>query len=237
MPRLVRLGQRGIVFNAHHSVLPTVTRVNAVVHGHRHLSRVARPARQHGLRSGGQRGQGARHRRRARTWKRSPAPSGPLLTVPSLGEILPAAGKTILAVGSRHRAAPRSCSTTPSAPARSSTRNSPGRRRSARTSLETLGPVPATAMPNAALNKRAVDAYLTLGLNEMHPDVTLMWISDPDTPRTPRASARRRRTKSLRLVDAEIGRIEDTLRAQRAGRSHQHHRHVRPWLLDAQRAI
>src|SRR6185295_14624130 len=29
MPRLYRLGQRGVVFNAHHSVFPTVTRVNA----------------------------------------------------------------------------------------------------------------------------------------------------------------------------------------------------------------
>ena len=29
MPRLTRLGQRGIVFTAHHSVFPTVTRVNA----------------------------------------------------------------------------------------------------------------------------------------------------------------------------------------------------------------
>src|SRR6266487_3848737 len=29
MPRLARLGQRGIVFTAHHSVFPTVTRVNA----------------------------------------------------------------------------------------------------------------------------------------------------------------------------------------------------------------
>ena len=29
MPRLVRLGQRGIVCTAHHSVFPTVTRVNA----------------------------------------------------------------------------------------------------------------------------------------------------------------------------------------------------------------
>src|SRR5258708_634810 len=28
MPRLTRLGQRGIVFTAHHSVFPTVTRVN-----------------------------------------------------------------------------------------------------------------------------------------------------------------------------------------------------------------
>ena len=29
MPRLSRLGQRGIVFTAHHSVFPTVTRVNS----------------------------------------------------------------------------------------------------------------------------------------------------------------------------------------------------------------
>ena len=28
MPRLTRLGERGIVFTAHHSVVPTVTRVN-----------------------------------------------------------------------------------------------------------------------------------------------------------------------------------------------------------------
>src|SRR4029453_18047630 len=28
MPRLFRLGRRGIVFNAHHAVFPTVTRVN-----------------------------------------------------------------------------------------------------------------------------------------------------------------------------------------------------------------
>src|ERR1051326_5221885 len=29
MPRVYRLGRRGIVFTAHHSVFPTVTRVNA----------------------------------------------------------------------------------------------------------------------------------------------------------------------------------------------------------------
>src|SRR5690242_12313908 len=29
MPRLTQLGRRGMVFNAHHSVFPTVTRVNA----------------------------------------------------------------------------------------------------------------------------------------------------------------------------------------------------------------
>src|SRR5512132_4306070 len=29
MPRLVRLGQRGVVFRSHHAAFPTVTRVNA----------------------------------------------------------------------------------------------------------------------------------------------------------------------------------------------------------------
>ncbi len=69
-------------------------------------------------------------------------------------------------------------------------------------------------MPNAALNKRAVDAYLTLGLNEMHPDVTLMWISDPDTTAHNKGIGSETTNESLRLVDAEIGRIEDTLRAK-----------------------
>jgi arylsulfatase A-like enzyme len=80
--------------------------------------------------------------------------------------------------------------------------------------LETLGAVPEKGMPNAALNKRAVDAYLTLGLNEMHPDVTLMWISDPDTTAHNKGIGSETTNESLRLVDAEIGRIEDTLRAR-----------------------
>ena len=44
MPRLTRLGQRGIVFNAHHAVFPTVTRLERIVVRHGRLSRNARPA-------------------------------------------------------------------------------------------------------------------------------------------------------------------------------------------------
>ena len=69
-------------------------------------------------------------------------------------------------------------------------------------------------MPNAALNTRAVDAYLTLGLDEMHPDVTLMWISDPDTTAHNKGIGSPTTNESLRLVDAEIGRIEDALRSK-----------------------
>jgi arylsulfatase A-like enzyme len=69
-------------------------------------------------------------------------------------------------------------------------------------------------MPNAALNKRAVDAYLTLGLDEMRPDLTLMWISDPDTTAHNKGIGSPATNEALRLVDAEIGRIEDTLQAK-----------------------
>jgi arylsulfatase A-like enzyme len=80
--------------------------------------------------------------------------------------------------------------------------------------LERLGPVPEKGLPNAALNRRAVDAYLMLGLDEMHPDVTLMWISDPDTTAHNKGIGSETTNESLRLVDAQIGRIEDTLRAR-----------------------
>ena len=61
MPRLVRLGQRGIVFNAHHSAFPTVTRVNASDDRDRHVSGNARAARQQRLRAVGRRDARARH--------------------------------------------------------------------------------------------------------------------------------------------------------------------------------
>src|SRR2546428_838415 len=80
--------------------------------------------------------------------------------------------------------------------------------------LEKLGPPPPHALPNAAQNRRAVDAYLTLGLEELHPDVTLMWISDPDTTAHTRGIGAPATREALTLVDAEIGRIEDTLQAR-----------------------
>jgi arylsulfatase A-like enzyme len=80
--------------------------------------------------------------------------------------------------------------------------------------LERLGPPPPRAMPNAAQNRRAVDAYLTLGVEELRPDVTLMWISDPDTTAHTRGIGAAPTREALTLVDGEIGRIEDTLRAK-----------------------
>ena len=99
------------------------------------------------------------------------------------------------------------------------------------------GPPPPHATPNAAQNRRAVDAYLTIGLDELHPDVTLMWLSDPDTtahdkgmgaaPTRDALCARRRRDWSHRGHAAR----------ERTDRANQRHRHLRPWVLDAYRHV
>jgi arylsulfatase A-like enzyme len=212
MPRLVRIGQRGIVFNAHHSVLPTVTRVNAAS-----ISTGAYPET-HGLLGNtvyipsvnATKGLDTGSRENLEAIARA---NGPLLTAPSLGEILPAAGKKILAVGSGTSGAAFLLNHTVGTGAIIHQEFTRPASLSAHV-LEKLGPPPPKAMPNAALNTRTVDAYLTLGLDEMHPDVTLMWISDPDTTAHAKGIGSAPARESLTLVDSEIGRIEDALQAK-----------------------
>src|SRR4051794_20941575 len=99
MPRLTRLGQRGIVFSAHHSVFPTVTRVNAssFVTG-------AYPET-HGLLGNEIFIPSVNATRALDTGERANLEAvaraeGQLLTAPTLGEILHGAGKTLLGVSS-----------------------------------------------------------------------------------------------------------------------------------------
>ena len=212
MPRLVRLGQRGIVFNAHHSVFPTVTRVNA--------SSIATGAypETHGLLGNtvyvpavnATRGLDTGSRENLEAIARA---SGPLLTAPSLGEILKAAGKTLFVAGAGSSGAAFLLNHTAAAGAivhQEFTRPEP----LAAHLLDTLGPVPPAAMPNAALNTRAIDAYVTLGLDEMRPDVAMLWLSDPDHTAHSKGIGSETTNEALRLVDAGIGRIEDALRAR-----------------------
>src|SRR5206468_2494341 len=99
MPRLTRLGQRGVIFNAHHSVFPTVTRVNSssmvtgmYPEGHGLLGNtiyIASVNATRGLDTGVYTNLEAVARA-----------SGRLLTAPTLGEILQKAGKKLLTAGS-----------------------------------------------------------------------------------------------------------------------------------------
>lgn len=212
MPRLVRLGRRGVVFNAHHSVFPTVTRVNAAA-----IATGAYPEA-HGLLGNtvfvptvhATRGLDTGSRANLEAIAQS---DGRLLTAPSLGEILQQAGKKVLAVSSGTSGAALLLNHTVGGGAILHHEYTRPPELAARV-LEKLGPPPAHAMPNAAQNRRAVDAYLTLGLEEIRPDVTLMWISDPDTTAHTRGIGAGPTREALTLVDMEIGRIEDTLKAK-----------------------
>ena len=69
-------------------------------------------------------------------------------------------------------------------------------------------------MPNEALNRRVVDAYFSIALDDLHPDVTFLWISDPDHTAHNKGVGTETTRRALQLVDADIGRIEDALQAR-----------------------
>ena len=212
MPRLFRLGQRGIVFNAHHAVFPTVTRVNGPsfvtgsypethgLMGNTIYIPKANPAR--ALDTGAKANLEAAQRA-----------DGPLLTAPTLGEILQRSGRNVLVVssGSSGSAFVLNHSTTGGATVHPEFTRPPdlAARAAAR-----LGPAPPHATPNDAQNRYAIDAYLTLGLDEIRPDITLVWLNDPDGTAHASGIGAEPTLKSLALVDAGIGRIEDALRGR-----------------------
>ena len=212
MPRLFRLGQRGIVFSAHHSVFPTVTRVNASsfvtgaypethgLLGNTIYVPTADPTR--GLDTG--------MRENLESVARA---EGQLLTAPTLGEILQREGKKLLAVSSGSTGSSFLLNHTVSGGAIIQSEYTLPAELGARV-LERLGPAPPHAIPNDGQNQRAIDAYLTIGLDELRPDVTFMWINDPDETAHANGIGSSLTRRSLSLVDGGIGRIEDALRAR-----------------------
>jgi arylsulfatase A-like enzyme len=212
MPRLYRLGRRGIVFTAHHSVFPTVTRVNAssFVTG-------AYPET-HGLLGNtiyipsvdATKGLDTGERENLEAVERK---AGRLLTAPTLGEILQGGGRKLLGVSSGSTGSAYLLNHTVSGGAIIHTDYTKPVELASKVSA-TLGQPPAHATPNDPQNQRAIDAYLKIGVDDLHPDVTLMWLNDPDgTAHANGIGAPLTRT-SLMLVDGGIGRIEDGLRAR-----------------------
>jgi predicted AlkP superfamily pyrophosphatase or phosphodiesterase len=212
MPRLSRLGQRGVVFRAHHSVFPTVTRVNGASFV------TGSYPETHGLMGNVLYSPNADATRGLDTGERANLEAieraeGRLLTTPTLSEILAPANKTLLAVGSGSSGSAFVLNHTLATGAvihYDFVRPAALEKRVA----AALGPPPPHATPNDAQNQYAIDAYLKVGLDDMHPDVTFMWLNDPDGTAHANGIGAEITTKSLALVDAGIGRIEDTLRAR-----------------------
>ncbi len=212
MPRLFRLAKRGVMFTAHHSVFPTVTRVNASsfvpgaypdapgLLGNTIYVPSANPAR--ALDTG--------ERENLELVQRA---DGRLLTAPTLGEILQQHGRKLLAVSSGSTG---SAYLLNYAAADGAIVHTDFTKPSvlADEVLATLGQPPGQTTPNDAQNERAIDAYLKLAIEHWHPDVTFMWITDPDHTAHANGIGAELTKKSLSLVDAGVGRIEDTLAAK-----------------------
>ncbi len=211
MPNLHALGERGVIFTNHHSVYPTVTRVNAAS-----VSTGAYP-QVHGLLGNAVFFPAVDSTRFLSTSDRdnllqvAASESSGLLTASTLGECLQAAGHRLLVVSAgstgssyllNHHVAGGGIihyDYALPAPLEAEVR-------------ERLGAVPPADMPNDARNRYVVDAFLKVGLPRVDPAVTLMWLSEPDTSAHAHGIGHPTSIAALRGVDDEIGRIQDELR-------------------------
>ena len=210
MPRLYALGQRGVLFDENHSVFPTVTRVNSSS-----ISTGAYPE-SHGLLGNTVYSEKAFPTKGINTSEFSELDAmlkaeGKLLTAPTLGEALQRAGKRfdVFSAGSSGSAMllnhplANGVVINPDYIKPDTIKNEV---------ISALGPGPAESIPNNARTKWAVDAYLAFGLGNFKSDVAAIWFGDPDATAHQNGVGTALTKQALRLVDDQIGRVEDTLR-------------------------
>jgi arylsulfatase A-like enzyme len=212
MPRLTALGRRGIVFTAHHSVFPTVTRVNASS-----MSTGAYPE-SHGLMGNTvysekvypSQGLNTSQADQLQLMEKA---EGTLLTAPTLGASLQRAGMkfVVFSAGSNGSALLLNHPVYDGAVINPEFIDPPTL---APQVLAAVGVGPAETEPNIARNVWAVNAYLSLGLGPLKANVSAIWFGDPDATAHLNGIGAPLTVVALKAVDAEIGRIEDTLQAR-----------------------
>lgn len=213
MPRLTALGGRGMVFERHHSVAPTVTRVNAssIATGtypetHGVLGNTVYSAATFPLK-----GVNTSSHEDLEAMERA---EGRLLTADTLGRILARAGKR-LAVYSAGSSGSAYLLSHPLAEGSAVVNPDLVRPESLRPAVtKAAGPGPAEAVPNTARNRWIVDAWQALAAQAVPADVTIFWFGDPDATAHATGLASAQTVSALRAVDAEIGRIEEALRVR-----------------------
>lgn len=211
MPNLYAFGQRGIVFSNHHSVFPTVTRVNTSS-----ISTGSYPER-HGLLGNTVFFPAIDPTKfldtsdRTQMVRVNASTNGNLLMATTMGQALQATGRTLLVVSAgstgssfllNHKvsggailhmdyALPESLN---------------------QVVTDQLGPLPKNS-PSEALNRRAVDLLFKVGLPRLDPTVTILWFTDPDTTAHEKGIGDPETVECLRKADAEFKRVEDGLAA------------------------
>ena len=206
MPNLRALANSGVEFENHHAVFPTVTRVNSAS-----LSTGSYPET-HGLMGNhvyfpevdpDQALNTSDYRNLMRI---NEATGGNLLTATTLGEVLEENGLKMLALSS---------GSTGSAMLMNHTLAGEGvinvgvilpESNTARVHAA-IGPAPEDSVPAYARNAWVVDAYIKIALNDTQPDVTYMWLTDPDHTAHEHGIGHPTTNDAIRGVDRELGRI------------------------------
>lgn len=209
MPTVTAIEQRGVVFTRHHSVYPTVTRVNASS-----ISTGSYPET-HGLLGNTvffPRVDAAKFLdtgERANLLNITQA-EGRLLTAQTLGEMLQQANKRLLVVSSGSTGSAFLNNHTVAGGAILHFQYALPERLAE--DMKALGPPPADDS-SGALDRYAVDAFLKVGMPRVDPTITIMWLGDLDGAAHSKGIGGPDTIATLRQVDANIKRVEDGLRA------------------------
>ena len=201
MPNLSALGRRGVVFARHHAVYPTVTRVNASS-----ISTGTYPEG-HGLLGNSVFFPSVDATRFLDTSDRGAlmkiaAAERQLLTAPTMGELLQASARKMLVVSSGSAGSALLNNHTIAGGA--ILHPEFALPESLAAEMKAIGPVP---KDDAALDRYAVDALLTVGLKQ-DPSVTVLWLGALDATAHVKGIGAAETQAVLRNVDAQIGRIE-----------------------------
>lgn len=256
MPALHALAARGVFFEKHHSAYPTVTRVNSATFatgmhpgGHGILGNTIyvpaaapRPLNTSDLANlqsidAASVADHATATATAGELPGTPPGGGGLLTARTLAERLADAGKKFLAIGSGSEGA--AFLLNPRVAGLGVLHNDFGLPASLHArAVEVLGPPPADRDSSAKV-RRAIDSALRLGIDELHADVLIVWITDPDGTAHATGMGSPQTEAALRNVDAEIARLIDGLRERGllertnllVGSDHGFSTHRGPWDL------
>ena len=207
-PRLHALSTRGVMSWQHHSLFPTVTRVNASAlatgtgpGGHGILDNsIYLPAVADRVLNTGE----ARDMMLADSML-----GGKLLTAPTINSHLREAGLRLMVASAGSSGSAYLFGGGAGTPVLNAELVQPA-------SLvplvnRILGPAPADASPNLGRNAWAVDGLLRIGVDSLDVDVAYLWLSDPDHTAHGAGLGSSMTDSSIRAADRELGRLLDGL--------------------------
>ena len=205
MPMLHAFAQRGTASAAHHSLFPTVTRVNASA-----LATGAGPG-QHGILDNTiflplvDSTRGLNTSDGSAMAHADTVLGGTLLTLPTMPQLLSAAGRRVMIASAGSSGSAYLLAGAGRAPTVNAEYTAPLALQSLAQAV--LGDPPADDSPNLGLNARAVDALLRLGVDSLDVDVAYLWLSDPDHTVHGAGIGSAIGDSSIRAADREVGRM------------------------------